>query len=577
MPLIADRSVEEVRAAADLVELVRGRVQLVRRGGRWWGPCPFHDERTPSFCLIPPDNAHYYCHGCGVSGDAITWMQEQEGASGFAEAIEGLADRFGITLSYQEESPAERAAREAAAQRRDLLERAARFFVENLWRGEEAAQAREYLKERGFDEELCRRFRVGYAPAGSGTLVARALREGYSPDALAEAGLARIRGRSAVDFFSARIMFPIADAQGRVKGFGGRTLDPNERAKYVNSPETDAFRKRRLLFALSSARTAAARAGYIVVAEGYTDVMGLAKVGVDAAVACMGTSLTPDQLRLLARSTSEVRLCFDADAAGVEAAWRTVEAASGIPLRLSAVRLPEGRDPGDLAGTEEGRAELLGLIESSEPLLTCLIRSRAARAENSPRARDDAVVDIGRLLQRFPDSVEKDEGVRLAAGLLQLSRGMEEQLRSGALAVPAVRGDAPPAAPEPSRRPAGRERRLLALALAAPDDRAREVLQSLPEAAFAEPAHREVAQRLRQGVPVEEWPEESGRLVIELRAQLAAEPGSGPDELDEAALRLQEELLQGRAHALREKGDEAGLLKVLDLLTKVRERLRGDA
>ena len=301
VPLISPESVESVRQGADLVELVRGRVDLVRRGGRWWGRCPFHDERTPSFSLLPPDFRRYYCHGCGATGDAISWMREREGSATFAEAVEGLAERFGIPLRFEEETPVDAARREAAERRRRLLDRAAAFYSEYLWRAGEAAPAREYLAGRGFDEALVRRFNIGYAPGGGAVLSGRAIREGFSRAELVEAGLARMRGGQAADFFASRIVFPIADGQGRVQGFGARTLDPAERAKYVNSPEGEHFRKRTLLFGLAEARTAAAKKGYFVVAEGYTDVMGLVASGVEEAVACMGTSLTSEQLKLLRR------------------------------------------------------------------------------------------------------------------------------------------------------------------------------------------------------------------------------------------------------------------------------------
>ena len=149
-------TIEAVREGSDLVDLVRGRVSLVRRGGRWWGRCPFHEERTPSFSLLPPDFRRYYCHGCGVTGDAIDWMREQEGAATFYEAIEQLAERFGIPVRFEEESPRDAARREALERRRALLERAAAFYAEYLWRAEEAAPARAYLAGRGFGEDLVR-------------------------------------------------------------------------------------------------------------------------------------------------------------------------------------------------------------------------------------------------------------------------------------------------------------------------------------------------------------------------------------------------------------------------------------
>jgi DNA primase len=570
VPLISPSSVEAVRQGADLVELVRGRVELVRRSGRWWGRCPFHEERSPSFSLLPPDFRRYYCHGCHVSGDAITWMREQEGAGSFAEAVQALAERFHIAVSFEEESPEEEARREALDRRRRLLDRAAAFYAEYLWRADEAAPAREYLQGRGFSEELLRGLRVGYAPGGGGQLSRRALAQGFRREELVEAGLARARGGG--DFFASRIMFPIADSQGRVQGFGGRTLDPAERAKYVNSPEGPHFRKRTLLFGLAEARAAAARCKYFVVVEGYTDVMALIAAGVPTAVACMGTSLTPEQIRLLRRWAPEVKLCFDADAAGEGAAWRSVEAGAGVNLEWSAVQLPIGQDPGDLAADEAGRAVLASAVEGANPLVTSLIRSRVARAGRSPRERDEALEAIAGLLRRFPDSVEKDEGVRVAASLLQLSQGLEERLHRS------TRVGAPEEAVLP--RPAAsavevRERRFLAMALALPREAA-PFLESLPAEAFQVDDNRRAFVLLREGNrDLESWPEELAPVALAVRLELAGAPASAA-ELREAASRVQLPLLERRAAELRAAGDERGRLEALDLARRVRASLRGE-
>ena len=574
MPLISPESVEAVRQGADLVELVRSRVALVRRGGRWWGRCPFHDERTPSFSLLPPDFRRYYCHGCGATGDAITWMREQEGIASFPEAVEALADRFGIPIAVEAESPEERARRDARERRLALLERAAAFYAECLWRAGEARPAREYLLGRGFPEELIRRYRIGYAPGAGDALARRALRQGFTREQLADAGLARLRGGRPADFFTSRIMFPIADARGRVQGFGGRTLDPGERAKYVNSPEGEHFKKRTLLFGLAEARPAASRAGWFVVAEGYTDVLGLVSAGVEPAVACMGTSLTTAQLRLLGRWATEVRLCFDADRAGEQAAWRTVEAARGLTLSFSAVQLPSGQDPGDLAAGEEGRALLARAVNSPEPLVTSLIRGRVARAGHSPRDRDRAVEAIAGLLRQFPDSVEKDEGVRLAAGLLQLTQGAEERLRASS------RGEAPaPAGPGAGERIAPeevRERRFLALALAQPE-RAAPYVEGLAPEVFQVPEHRRAMALMRSGsLDPDAWPEELAPLATALRVEMAAGPAT-PAELREAAYRVELPAVRRRAAEARAAGDVEGHLRALDLERRLRDALRGES
>ena len=197
MPRIEDSSIDDVRQSADLVELVRGQVQLTKRGGRWWGRCPFHEERTPSFCLIPPENRTYYCYGCGATGDAFTWMQQREGAGSFMEAVEQMADRFGVELKYEQSSPEEERRRQQNERVRELLDRACGFYEASLWKSPEAAAAREYLLGRGFPEELIRKFRVGWAPSSGSALAGRAIQEGFSREQLSQSGLARVRGGTA--------------------------------------------------------------------------------------------------------------------------------------------------------------------------------------------------------------------------------------------------------------------------------------------------------------------------------------------------------------------------------------------
>lgn len=573
MPLIAPDSVSEILERADLVELVRGRVNLVRRGNRWVGRCPFHDERTPSFSLIPPDNRRYYCHGCGATGDAVRWMMEKEGVASFPDAIEALAERFGITVRYEQTSPEDERRRQADQRRLELLERAAAFYAAYLWRADEAQPARAYLAERGFDEQLLRRFRVGFAPSGGGILGARAIKQGFTSEQLGDAGLGRVRGNRVTDFFVGRITFPITDLRGRVLGFGARTLDPKERAKYVNSPEGPRFSKRRLLFGLAQARQPAANAGWIVVVEGYTDVLALAKAGVDQAVACMGTSLTTEQVHELRRATQRIRLCFDADAAGERAAWRTAQAAGEYLTDLEAVVLPAGTDPGDMARTDEV-TRLHDVVADFQPLVTFLITSRARRAGPSPSDREQALREIAELLRSVPESVEKDEAVRLAVGLLHLSRGMEEHLRGAARQGPV--GSAPAAMADLPSLGADweRERRLLVIAAALPQLAPR-YLETLPDEALSDPRHREAIGLLRQGVGPEQWSEELQPLASALRADAGAETAS-EDELRETVYRVQLPALERRAQALRDAGDTENALKMIDLVQRVRAALRGE-
>jgi DNA primase len=309
------------------------------------------------------------------------------------------------------------------------------------------------------------------------------------------------------------------------------------------------------------------------VAEGYTDVMGLVAAGVENAVACMGTSLTPQQLTRLQTWASGVTLCFDADEAGERAAWRSVEAAKGLQLSFRAVALPPGRDPGDLAGDEDGRRDLARRIADAEPLVTSLIRSRVRRAGPSPRGRQEALEAIAELLRALPDDVvEKDDGVRLAASLLQLSQGLEERLRGSA------RRDAPPAAVLPRRELSPqevRERRFLSMAVALPGA-ARGFLDSLPAEAFEVEAHRRAFELLRSGAAdPDAWPPDLAEVALAVRVELADAEVS-ETELREAAYRVELPMLRRRAAEQRAAGDEEGWLRTVDLERRVRAALRGD-
>jgi len=574
VPLITPESVAEILDRADLVELVRGRVNLVKRGNRWVGRCPFHDERTPSFSLIPPDNRRYYCHGCGATGDAVKWMTEKEGLGSFPDALEALAERFGVTVRYENASPEEEQRRRADRRRLEILERAAAFYAEYLWRADEASVAREYLRDRGFDEALLRTYRVGFAPSDGGELARRALAQGYTANELDQAGLGRARAGRVTDFFVNRITFPITDLRGRVLGFGARTLDPNERAKYVNSPEGPRFSKRRLLFGLAQARQSAHQGGAIIVCEGYTDVLAFAKAGIGYAVACMGTSLTSEQVHELRRAAPRIRLCFDGDAAGQRAAWRTAESAGEYLSEFDAIILPAGQDPGGLAHGEDV-ARLIEIAGAHEALTTYLIASRARAAGTTPAARDEAVREIAQLLSRLPESVEKDEAIRFAAGLLQLSRGMEERLRSAGRQRPTSTAQPAPTIDFSSLGADWeRERQMLVIAMTM-RDRAPRYLAPLPDEAIIDPLHREIVQLLRDGAAVDEWPEHLQATVSAVQADSSGE-GTTESELREAVYRVQLPALERRVQQLRESGDDEGALKMIDLVQRIRAALRAE-
>ena len=274
MARIKDSSVEAVKAAADLVEVISGRTQLKRSGARFTGLCPFHDERTPSFS-VSPEKGTYYCFGCQRGGDAISFVEETEGVD-FVGAIEWLAQRFSVPLEYEEASPEQDARRRRRERLYAVLDAAASFYERYLWDSQAGKGAREYLRSRGLAEAVCREYRLGLAPRD--TMLARKAGERFSRQELAAAGLVNRRGN---DYFRGRLLFPIADARGRVVGFQARKLDEDDpqQAKYVNSPEGELFRKGDLLYGLDRARTAIAREERAVIVEGNTDVLALRRPG----------------------------------------------------------------------------------------------------------------------------------------------------------------------------------------------------------------------------------------------------------------------------------------------------------
>jgi DNA primase len=420
---IKDSAIEEVKAAADMVAVVSARTQLRKAGGRYLGRCPFHEERTPSFSVNATDKL-YYCFGCGAKGDLIGFVRETENLD-FVGAIEWLADRFNVQIEYEETSPEQDARRRRRERLLDLLVAAASFYERYLWESQAGSLARDYLAGRGLGEDVCREYKLGLALGGS-TLTVKALERGFTREELLAAGLANRRGN---DYFARRLLFPLADARGRVLGFQARKLHEDDplRAKYVNSPEGELFRKGDLLYGLDRARAAIAKQERAVVVEGNTDVLALRQAGIEPVVASMGTALTERQLKELGRLTSRVWLCFDGDAAGEAATLRGMELAEARGLEVRVVALPPGLDPADLA---EGFEQRLGRAES---YLAYRVRLEIERAVD----RQEAFVRVREVLARFEDSPERQDAIRFVADKLDLPKETQAGLapRRGAAAT----------------------------------------------------------------------------------------------------------------------------------------------
>ncbi len=543
MPRIKHESVEEVKASIDMVELVGGRTQLRRAGGRYTGRCPFHEERTPSFSVNPQDKL-YYCFGCGVGGDAITFVRETEQLD-FTQAVEWLADRFRITLEYEEGSPAVDARRRRRDRLTALLERATSFYERYLWEAEGGEPARAYLASRGFGEEVCREFRLGLAPGGP-TLARRAQDEGYTRDELAAAGLVNRRGN---DYFNGRLLFPLADARGRVCGFQARKLRDDDplAAKYVNSPEGELFRKGDLLYGLDKARRAMAKQDRAVVVEGNPDVLALRQTGFEPVVASMGTALTENQLRELSRLTNRIYLCFDSDAAGQDATLRGMELATARGLEVYVVPLPAGTDPAD------DPAAFQEQLASPSAYAIHRVQIELTRMED----RQHAYLRIQEFLNGLPESPERQEAWRLANDRL----GLTVQLRAGASGTAAGTGPASAKLLDASAR---WERDALAACVVHPE--LVEILAELGPEHFDDELHRRLRNHLVEKGEVDP---ELLRLLAELDARAGAE-GIDVETGKQLLLRLRERRLE------RELA-EADLEQTKELqaaLARVREAVR---
>jgi DNA primase len=540
---IKDSSVEQVKAAADMAAVVSARTQLRRVGSRYLGRCPFHDERTPSFSVNATDKL-YYCFGCGAKGDLITFVRETEHLD-FVGAIEWLADRFNVPLEYEEISPEQDARRRRRERLLELLDAAARYYERYLWDSPAGALAREYLAGRGLGEEVCREYRLGLAPGGR-TLTRKAREKHFTPAELSAAGLANRRGN---DYFSRRLLFPLADARGRVVGFQARKLydDDPLHAKYVNSPEGELFRKGDLLYGLDRARSAIAREDRALVVEGNPDVLALRQAGLEPVVAAMGTALTEGQLKELGRLTKRLWLCFDGDAAGEAATLRGMELAVRAGFDVQVLTLPPGTDPADLADGFEQR------LAEAESFMTYRVRVEVARAAD----RQSAFVAVQEFLARCPDSIQREEAKAVATDLLGLPRDLQAGLAPRTHAAEPGRAAVSVRVIDADER---RERDALAGVLAYPE--LRPILADLGPEHFDSPLHRELRELLLDG---DENRERAGPLLAELDARAAA------DGIDEPTAR--ELLLRLRERHLRRELAAAEGERLLDLqqaLAKVR-------
>jgi DNA primase len=568
MALISTESLDRVKQTADIVEVINAHTDLRRQGARMVGLCPFHEERTPSFSVDPQEKL-YHCFGCGVGGDVIKFVEEKEGL-GFAEAVELLADRYGVELEREKEDPRAEARRHQRRRLEQLLDRTAAFYGAFLWDADEAGKAREYMAERGLGEEVLRAFGVGYAPSAWDKVLVRGQQAGFSVDEMRGVGLVqRGRGGGEYDRFRSRIMFPIRERRGRVLGFGGRAMRSDQGAKYVNTAETDFFHKSHMLYGIDRAKVAIAKVGRAVVVEGYTDVLALHQAGIEEAVGVMGTAITEEQVATLSGMVEEVVLALDADSAGQEAMLRAQRVASKRSMRLRVAAMPAGVDPAEMVSEEGGADRFAALVEKAVDLPAFQVGLVLDAVDiSSPAERDRALSEVAPVLASMGETPSRDDLVRRVVQRLDLEPAMvmgrmvAATPTSGGESTSAGERGSPPNGP--ARRPAAeltsrerRERALLAMCIAMPKEGG-DYLKRLtdehlsPIGARALAWLREHPEDAASNLPHDD--DELAGVIAEL-VMLAHDEPASTEAMDLNFLQLEQRRLEAQIAAAGEQGD----------------------
>ncbi|MFN5421953.1 MAG: DNA primase [bacterium] len=343
--MISQKTIQDIQNRIDVYDVVGAFVKLKKRGSNYLGLCPFHNEKTPSFTVSPSKDI-YKCFGCGKSGNAIGFIMEHEKYT-YVEALRWLANRYNIEVEETETSPEYREQQQLADSLHILNQFAAKFFTQQLNETEEGRNiALSYLKERGFTDATIEKFQIGYSPDLRDAFSKEAIKQQYSAELLKKSGLCAVRDEQLVDNYRGRIIFPIHNQSGKIIGFGARIIGSSDRApKYINTPENELYVKSRILYGSYFARHPIDKQDECFLVEGYTDVTAMHQAGIENVVASGGTSLTPDQLRLIKKYTNNLTIIYDGDAAGIKAALRGLDLAIEEGLNVQMVLIPDKEDP----------------------------------------------------------------------------------------------------------------------------------------------------------------------------------------------------------------------------------------
>jgi len=397
-----DELIEEVRSRNDIVAVISQYVKLQKRGGNHFGVCPFHNEKTPSFS-VSQGKQMYYCFGCGAGGNVITFVMEYENYT-FIEAMKYLAERAGISLPLTEETEEQKQQNDRKGRLREINKEAAKYYYYQL-KSQEGKKARDYLLSRGLSMATIQKFGLGYALMTNQSLYRYLKEKGYSDELLNQSGLVKIDEKGVRDRFWNRAMFPIMDINHRVIGFGGRVMGDGE-PKYLNSPETALFDKSRNLYGLNLARTS--RRPYMLICEGYMDVIALHQAGFDCAVASLGTAFTPGQAMLIKRYTGEVILTYDSDGAGQKAALRAIPILKQAGLSVRVLNMRPYKDPDEFIVYMGAEAYQQRIDEAVNSFLYEVDALRQEYDLSNPEKKTAFHRAIAAKLTEFTDELERN-------------------------------------------------------------------------------------------------------------------------------------------------------------------------